>query len=437
MKGKTVAGWLAIVAISAVPVMLWFLLGRGAAEFSTYGNAVHSFGELFGLVGMTLFALTFVLSTRISWIEDVFGGLDKVYITHGILGGTALILLLAHPIFLVLKFIPNQIDLAAIYLLPSGYWSVDFGIIALMGLIVLIFITLFSRMKYHRWKFTHEFLGLVFLFAVLHVFLVRGSVSQDNIFSGYYWYVGAVSSIGLAAFAYSLFIKGRFLKNAVYRVAKVRTYGDHFEIAMAPEHKPLPYKAGQFVFVRFYNERLSGESHPFSIASKSNAEAIVIIVKRLGDYTSLMEHLKPGDKVSLEGPYGRFNYDDHSGRDQVWIAAGIGVTPFLGIAQDLEEGERIRGRVYLYYTARKESDLIGYYIFEELAQKNPRFSFIPWESGRLGRLTLERMTAVNKGLPAKEFFLCGPTAFKEGLIAALRAGGVPMDQIHEEAFDFR
>ena len=290
-RTKAFLGWLVIIILALIPAFLWFEFGTGISEFNDYGFSVHSLGELFGLVGMALFALTFVLSARLRFIEDIFGGLDKVYVVHGILGGTALILILFHPIFLVLKFIPSNVIQAAIYLLPSNYWSINFGIIAILGLIILVYITLFTKMRYHRWKFTHEFLGLVFIFAVLHTFLVRGTVSSDFIFNGYYIYVAVVSAIGLGAFSYSLLLKDRILKAAPYIISDIKKTGNMIILELTPEHKPLNYKAGQAVFIRFYNEKLSKESHPFSIASKTGESAIKIVIKKLGDFTERLEHL--------------------------------------------------------------------------------------------------------------------------------------------------
>lgn len=436
MKIKTVLGWIVLLSLSFIPIVLFFLLGPGTSEMHDYASTTHSLGEILGLVGMTMFALTFILSTRISWIEDVFGGLDKVYIVHGILGGTALIFVLFHPIFLVLKFIPEQISQAAIYLLPSSTWSVNFGIIALLGMILLIFITLFSKMKYHRWKFTHEFLGLMFFFAVLHVFTVRGTASQDNIFDGYYFYAFNVSFIGLFGFCYSLFIKNRLFKNAVYRISSIAKNKDSFIIEMTPEHKPIMYRSGQFIFVRFYNEKLSRESHPFSIASKSNNFTLRIVVRKLGDFTENLGFLKMGDKVSVEGPYGRFNYKKSPGKNQVWIAGGIGIVPFLGMAEDLENDLELRGSVKLFYSVKEDSDLVGNNLLSYIASKTSKFKYVPWNSGKQGRLTAD-IVYDSGNAAGVEFFLCGPPGFKEGIINGLLEKGIRKDRIHEEAFDFR
>jgi predicted ferric reductase len=382
-----------------------------------------------------MFALTFVLSTRIRFIEDIFGGLDKVYIVHGILGGTALILLLFHPIFLVLKFVPKQLSLAAKYLLPSSYWSVNFGIIAILGLIILVYITLFLKMKYPKWKFTHEFLGLIFALAVLHVFLVRGAASGDIIFHGYYIYAATVSIIGLGAFSYSLFLKDRIIKNAVYSIKKIEKQKDKFIIDMIPEHKPIDYMSGQFIFIRFYNRHLSKESHPFSVASKSSNYVLKVIIKKLGDFTEKLEHLKEGDKVSIEGPYGRFHFKNYSGKNQIWIAAGIGIVPFLGMVEDLQKGEDTK--VDLYYTTKEDSDFVAYEMLSEASRKSDNFRFIPWNSSKKGRITVKDIRKISGSFENKEFFLCGPESFKESLIHNIIKGGAKKDNIHEEAFDLK
>ena len=436
MKENKILGWSIIFLLAIIPILLLMTLGEETSWFGDYSSATQTLGEIFGLVGMTLFALTFVLSTRIKAIEDLFGGLDKVYIVHAIVGGAALVSMLFHPIFLVLKFIPSDVWQAALYLLPGSYWSVNFGIIALMGLIFLISLTLYSSMKYNRWKFSHEFLGLVFLFAVFHIFLVRGNASRDNIFVGYYEYAAAVSIIGLGAFSYSLFLKNRIFKTAVYRVRTIKPYKNAFEISMVAEHKPLQYKAGQFIFVRFYNRRLPREAHPFSIASETNSPILTIIVKKLGDFTSKLIELREGDKVSIEGPYGKFDYTKAKGKNQVWIAGGIGIVPFLGMAKDLED-KTIDGTISLFYSVADESDFIGYDLLTQLSSANKKFSFIAWNSKTQGYLDAKKIQEISGSVKDKAYFLCGPPGFKDSIIKGLLQLGVKKQSIHEEAFDFR
>ena len=426
-KIKKTIGWSALLILSFIPAFLWFFSGNGKNQL--FIDPLHSLGQIFGLAGMTMFALTFVLSTRLKFIDDIFGGLDKTYAVHGMLGGMALILILFHPIFLVLNFIPNQINLAMKFLLPSSNISINFGIISLTGMILLIAITLFGKIKYNKWKFSHEFLGAVFIFAVLHIFLVRGSVSIDNIFPGYYIYAAIVSIVGLVAFGYSLFLRKKF-RGTFYTVESVNEKNDCFEIVMTPKDKPLEYKSGQFVFVSFYSKDLSREAHPFSIASKSNSYKLNIIAKKLGDFTNEMGKINAGDKVLVEGPYGKFNFKTE--KNQIWIAAGIGITPFIGMAMDLENSNK---KTDLYYVSRSRN-FIREEIFSEIQKKNDSFKFIQWKSDVDGRFSAEEIKKSGE-LKDKEFFICGPEQFKEEIINGLIKSEVDKENIHHEEFDFK
>ncbi len=431
-------GWTILLLISFSPIIPWYLSGDTARNLTNYADITHAIGQLAGLIGMTMFALTFLLSTRIRFIEDLFGGLDKVYIVHGVLGGSALILILFHPIFLLLKFLPMQVATAAQYLLPGGELSVDLGIYALLGMILLIVMTLYWRMKYHQWKFSHKFLGAVFILAVFHVFLIKNSIARDNIFEGYFIFTTIVSAIGLCGFFYSLLLKDRLKKRAIYRIDSInRLKGDVHDITMSPQYKPLEYKSGQFVFVRFYNERLGKESHPFSIASKSDNPQLRIVIKNLGDYTSRLNELSVGDQVSIEGPYGRFNYKRHD-TDQIWIAAGIGVTPFIGMAEDLL-GKKMLSKIDMYYSVSRKEDLISFDALKNVEKKTSgRFKLIPWITSERGsRLSIDDIRKSSSSFYGKEVCICGPVSFKNSIKEALINSGVPKSKIFEEEFGFR
>ena len=94
------------------------------------------------------------------------------------------------------------------------------------------------------------------------------------------------------------------------------------------------HAAGQFAFVTF--DRQEGK-HPFTIASAWDPEtrSIMFITKALGDYTDFLpEKLEVGGDVTVEGPYGRFTFDDTKER-QIWIGGGIGITPFIARMKQL------------------------------------------------------------------------------------------------------
>jgi predicted ferric reductase len=435
MNIKKYFAWAALIVISFIPAIIWYIFKPEHTGLTLYGDITHSLGQIAGLIGMTMFALTFVLATRLRFIEDAFDGLDKVYIAHRILGGAALVLLVFHPILLVLKYIPENITLAAKYLLPGTHFSINLGIVAILGLIVLLFFTLYTKIKYHRWKMSHRFLGLIFIFAVLHIFLVRNSIARDNIFSGYYIYSLIISAIGILSFFYSLIINNTNILGATYRIDEIdKQKKGVYGLTLSPLKKPIKFKAGQFVFLRFYNSKISKEAHPFSIACGTNCEKIKVIIKDLGDFTTTLVNLKLRDKVVVFGPYGRFN--NHGMRDQIWVAGGIGITPFIAMSDDLKKG--MSYNVDLYYSVKDEDEFINLKNFENIQNiTKGKFRIIPWISSKEGRLNTGIISKKSKGLKGKDFYLCGPQALKDAIKTGLKESGINEDKIHDEEFTFK
>jgi len=429
MSRRALIGLIVLIIISMLPLIPWYFFSPVRGLAFNYENVTHSLGQMAALVGMTMFSLTFVLSTRIKAIDRLISGLDKAYSLHHILGSLAFILLLFHPILLVLKFVPTRIDLAARYLLPFHGISVDLGIIALGGMIALLAATYYMSIKYNYWLVSHKWLGLFFLVAIAHIFLVRGTASRDYIFTGYYAYVAVVSIIGASAFLYSLLLKRvRLVK---YRVKSVKVYSSTvFDISLEPIRRPLRFQAGQFAFFRFH--RLGSEYHPYSIASATNSKTIRVMVKSLGDYTEKMGNVKKGDLVSVEGPYGGFTVKNHSD-EMLWIGAGIGITPFLGMAKDIAQARS--GKARLFYCARTEDDLVAAdELFALEKQSGKQFSIIPWCSSTKGRISLENFKPLDK---VRSIYLCGSLAFKDSLISQFVKYGIPRANIHDEDFAFK
>ncbi len=417
------------VFLSLLPIVPWYFLGPVRSYAFNYENITHFLGQIAGLVGMAMLALTFVLSTRLRPIEKLMGGLDKNYIVHRIFGSIAFMLVLLHPILLALKYIPYNMRFAAEFLLPGSSLAINSGIIALAGMIILLVITFYINIKYNYWKLSHKFLGLFFIFAVFHIFLVRQEVARDYIFHGYYIYVGIVSAIGIIAFLYTLFFKSTNI--AVYKIISIKKHSGKFvDLEMAPLKKHLNYKAGQFAFFRFHNKSLSKEYHPFSIASPSNSQNIRIIAKKLGDFTNRMDALNIGDKVSVEGPYGEFIVKDRSD-DLVWIAGGIGITPFIGMAKDIFR-QKHKGTVSLYYSARTPEDFVALDELKPIERmQKVKFRLSPWPSDLKGNMSLKNIKPLSK---KSKVYLCGPDAFKKYFLHQLAKFGMPKENIFEEDF---
>jgi len=118
-KIKNNLGWVIFIVLSLVPVVFWYFLKPINARFVSLTTSLTSLGQITGLVGMAMFSLTLVLSARLKFLENYFGGLNKVYIAHHIFGSIAFILLLFHPLILAGKFIQVSIEARHYFCCPA------------------------------------------------------------------------------------------------------------------------------------------------------------------------------------------------------------------------------------------------------------------------------------------------------------------------------
>jgi len=156
---KSSSGWILVFLLSIIPFILWIFAPKINAPFGSLQNSLVSFGEIFALIGLTMFSINLILATRLRFLEDLFDGLNKVYENHNIIGQIAFILLLFHPLLLLPRYASNIKETFS-FLFFSDLWSHNFGIIALWLMIILIILTLYLKPKYNFWKITHKFFGV-------------------------------------------------------------------------------------------------------------------------------------------------------------------------------------------------------------------------------------------------------------------------------------
>ena len=111
----------------------------------------------------------------------------------------------------------------------------------------------------------------------------------------------------------------------------------------------------------------------------------------------------------------------------VWFAAGIGVTPFIGMAKDIREGQN----VFLYYCVRTRDEMI---VLEELERIGKGFKVIPWCSTEKGRISLKGIKHIERGT---KVYICGPGGYKEYLMDQLMGSGISREDIYDEDFDLK
>ena len=297
---------------------------------------------LTGILSIALMSLVMILSTRPGWLEAPLGGMDRIYRLHKWAGILAVVLGAAHwGLKESFPLIKGLIGMAGRLpkIRPDGLLATlrkpaeAMGEWALYLILAMVLITLWRRFPYHLWRHVHRLMPVFYLMLVFHGIVLTPT---------HYWLhpVGILLSIALAAgtWASVLSLFGRIgnSRRARGTVIAVHSADGVTEVTCRLDERWNGHRPGQFAFLAF--DRIEGH-HPFTIASASNDQRIITFcIKALGNFTRRLPHtVHVGQEVSVEGPYGHFRLDRHDpSRRQIWIAGGIGVTPFLAWLEALQ-----------------------------------------------------------------------------------------------------
>lgn len=129
-----------------------------------------------------------------------------------------------------------------------------------------------------------------------------------------------------------------------------------FTLAL-PNGKPLGHRPGQFMEVSILGV---GEA-PISISSSPSRsdESFELCVRRVGDVTSALHRLSPGDKVGVRGPFGRgFPIEKFRGKDMLFAPGGLGLAPLRSLINQVLDERAMFGRVIILYGARNPGELL-------------------------------------------------------------------------------
>lgn len=382
---------------------------------------------MLGGIAFILMTTSIFLSTRISQLEDWFGGLDRMYQVHKMAGVFAALLVLVH-FFSIPKELAPGVDALTNPLTPSA----PFGMIALILLMISLGLALNRKIAYHRWRPAHKFMGLVYFLIIGH-FLSAPAIFFEK-FSASGLLLIVMAFIGTLSFTYSVF--GMNKRTAIlFRIKAINTIERATEVVLEPLSGGLTHRPGQFAFVEVQGKGWS-EPHPFTISSAPEEGNLRFTIKVLGDWTrKVREELTAGAEVMVRGPYGRFDME-RAGKKQIWLAGGIGLTPFLSAIRAMQPDDD--RNIHLVYAAREEADAIFLDELKERARTLGNVTIIPLfsQQGNFARVDIMK-TKLPDPLKSYDFFLCGPRPMIDGLMKDLKKEGVARSSIHTEAFEFR
>lgn len=422
-------GWFLFLLLALLPIIFWLPSRALSSRFVDWQTGLTSLGQIFGLIGMAMFSLNLLLSARLKFLEGMFDGLNRIYLNHHTFGATAFILLLFHPLLLVIKFIPLSLRAAAEFFLPSNNSAQNFGIYGLSLMMIILAITFYGRWAYQNWKFTHQFLGLAFFLGSLHVFFISSDVS---LYFPLRVYMFSLIVLGLAGIIYRTLFSWLLVRKYPYRVKAIRKINSLVqEIELAAMDRALEYRPGQFIFINFLQQGLSREFHPFTISSAPAENNLRLTVKQLGDFTGELLALTEGASANIEGPFGKFSFLEVETKKQIWVAGGIGITPFLSMARSLKEYADYQ--IDLFYCVKTQSEAVFIEELNEIAGATGQLKVILFCADKQGYISAEQIEKYS-GLVGKEIFVCGPPALMKSLKEQFSKLKIPRERVHSEEF---
>jgi predicted ferric reductase len=434
------AGPATIAALVVAVAALW-LIGRPSGE-----PPVAYLGQLIGAESILLLSIGLVLISTLPWVEQWFDGIDRAAIWHRRVIITGIFLLLPH---VLTAASPHGTALGgplgaigAIGMVSLAVWAIlprwqSVVPRALRGVILAArdapgireIRSLFGG--YERWRAWHRTTGLFVAAGFLHGVLDGTPWTDAPLLR---WVYIVSGGIGIAFYVYRELLARYFMALHDYQVEAVSELADGLtEIVLSPIGRHMEFVPGQFAML--YLEGKDGwHRHPFSITSAPQEGRIRVTVKALGDYTSQLGNLvEPGMPAVVGGPHGRFNHERGTGR-QVWIAAGVGVAPFLSWVRAIE-GE-LPHQVDFFYSSDGEGPFN--HEIAEIAAGQDAFSFHPVDTSVDGRLTPDRvLELLGTDRRIVSVFMCGPAPMLRDFQIKLRASGIPGRHIHREYFDWR
>ena len=422
--------WAAVLLASAVTLAA--VVGAGPAGGAEMLDAL---GRAAGIVGLVMLLLAAALSARVPGFDRWFGGLTRLWKTHHRLGAGSLMLLLAHPVLLSFSSSSEGLDAAVALLFPPlNEWQIWSGWLALLLMMVFLApsFAFFGHPDYRRWKVLHRLAGPAVILALVHAWQFGRTWPADT--DKWLWLVLAALAVGAVAWR---LVFSRRIGRLRYRVAQVIAVANNLvELVLEPAgRRRLRYEAGQFVYMAPFDRGLSagyGEEHPYTLSSSPDEDGLRIAIKDLGDASRALQSIQPGSRVTIEGPYGKFFPQREPGK-QVWIAGGIGITPFLARARHLlRQGRPVDIR--LVYCVQDEARARFLDELCAIGEGMEGFVVIPHFFYRQGPLDDDFLASRVPDLPRREAFICGPPGLNNLGRRLLIGAGTGRKNIHTEEF---
>jgi ferredoxin-NADP reductase len=207
------------------------------------------------------------------------------------------------------------------------------------------------------------------------------------------------------------------------------------------------FKAGQYIDMTLLDPSETdseGNVRSFSIASAPHEETLMVATRmRDTAFKRVLRTMPLGTAVKIEGPSGDLILQNDSTRATVFLAGGIGITPFRSIVHWAAK-EKLPNRIVLFYSNRRPEDAPFLVELQSLERDNPKYKLIgsmtemekshrPW-NGETGLIDQGMLGRHLKGAASPIYYIAGPPAMVKGLHEMLSKAGLNDNDICAEEF---
>ncbi len=424
-----------ISVISFIAVFWYIIFNPDNIKESTVRNLLYMSGKFAGLIGF-LFLSFLIFSGETARYFDRFFGINKIILFQRKFSLITCLFVVMHPVFFILA------NKSFSYLIPSfTFTPFSIGILSFyLFIIIMVSSVLYKKISYIIWQYLHIIIYVLFFFSLYHAVNIGSDSGQLPIRLLYL--IAFVSiSVGMIYRTYYK-IKQRTQKKFYLKNIKWETK-DTYTLTLESK-KNIMFKAGQFFFIRLKRKGIYAR-HPISASSSPNEENLKFTIKLKGRFTKVASNLNIGEEIIVEGPFGIFTIEDTIGRDKnknlVFIAGGVGITPFLSIIKSpsMSSGKR---DITLFYFSKTIYDIIFKSGLDNIREDWLKKIYVVSEDEPSGNV--EEKGMINKDLITKYldkekiknsvFYICGPEKMKDCAIKELKELGVKKENIIIEDF---
>lgn len=187
-----------------------------------------------------------------------------------------------------------------------------------------------------------------------------------------------------------------------------------------------------------------GDTRTFTIASPPHEPELMIATRmRNTAFKRVLKAAPAGTAVRIDGPNGDMVLHDDAARPAVFLAGGIGITPFLSMAHHAAR-ERLPHRIVLFYSNRRPEDAAFLAELQNLERLNSNYRLVatmaeaeksarPW-SGETGFIRREMLERHLPDTTSPVYYFAGPPAMTMAMQQMLEGMGVGEDSMRYEEF---